>query len=105
MARGRYRERRSPSARATRRRLMIRELFATAVMAISALSPSVAPAEAPRPEDAYTETLIAREYRIGPEDTLQIAVWKNDPISKTVPVRPDGMISLPLLNDIRAAGL
>jgi len=44
-------------------------------------------------------------YRIGPEDTLQIAVWKNDAITKTVPVRPDGMISLPLVNDIRAAGL
>jgi len=44
-------------------------------------------------------------YRIGPEDTLQIAVWKNEAISKTVPVRPDGMISLPLVNDVRAAGL
>ena len=32
-------------------------------------------------------------YRIGPEDTLQIAVWRNEAISKTVPVRPDGMIS------------
>jgi polysaccharide export outer membrane protein len=44
-------------------------------------------------------------YRIGPEDVLQISVWKNDALSRTVPVRPDGMISLPLLNDIQAAGL
>jgi len=44
-------------------------------------------------------------YRIGPEDTLQIAVWRNEAISKTVPVRPDGMISLPLINDVPAAGL
>ena len=36
-------------------------------------------------------------YRIGPEDALQIVVWKNDAMSRMVPVRPDGMISLPLL--------
>lgn len=44
-------------------------------------------------------------YRIGPEDTLLISVWKNDAITKTVPVRPDGMISLPLVQDVKAAGL
>ena len=43
-------------------------------------------------------------YRIGPEDSLLVTVWKNEPLSRTVPVRPDGMISLPLLNDIQAAG-
>lgn len=45
------------------------------------------------------------EYRIGPADVLQISVWKNESLSRTVPVRPDGMISLPLVNEIRAAGL
>jgi polysaccharide export outer membrane protein len=45
------------------------------------------------------------EYRIGPEDILQISVWKNEAITKTVPVRPDGKISLPLVNDVQAAGL
>jgi polysaccharide biosynthesis/export protein len=44
-------------------------------------------------------------YKIGPDDVLRISVWKNEEISRTVPVRPDGMISLPLLNDVRAAGL
>jgi polysaccharide export outer membrane protein len=44
-------------------------------------------------------------YRIGPEDVLQIAVWKNEAMSRTVTVRPDGKISLPLLNDVQAAGL
>jgi polysaccharide export outer membrane protein len=44
-------------------------------------------------------------YLIGPEDVLDIAVWKNADISRTVPVRPDGRISLPLLNDVQAAGL
>src|SRR5206468_4817575 len=45
------------------------------------------------------------DYRIGPEDVLDIAVWHNEAMSRTVPVRPDGKISLPLLNDIQAAGL
>ncbi len=45
------------------------------------------------------------EYRIGPEDQLGISVWKNEPMSRVVVVRPDGMISLPLLDDVKAAGL
>jgi len=44
-------------------------------------------------------------YRIGPEDMLLVSVWKNEAMTKQVPVRPDGMISLPLLNDVQAAGL
>ena len=43
-------------------------------------------------------------YRIGPEDLLQVAVWNNEALSRIVPVRPDGMISLPLLNDVQAGG-
>jgi polysaccharide export outer membrane protein len=45
------------------------------------------------------------EYVIGPEDVLDVAVWDNTPLTRTVPVRPDGKISLPLLNDVHAAGL
>ncbi|HKN46678.1 MAG TPA: polysaccharide biosynthesis/export family protein [Candidatus Polarisedimenticolia bacterium] len=45
------------------------------------------------------------DYRIGPEDVLEISVWKNEAMSQTVPVRPDGKISLPLLNDVQAAGM
>jgi polysaccharide biosynthesis/export protein len=44
-------------------------------------------------------------FRIGPEDVLDVQVWKNEELSRVVPVRPDGMISLPLVNDIRASGL
>src|SRR4051812_26328340 len=44
-------------------------------------------------------------YLIGPEDVLDVSVWKNADISRTVPVRPDGKISLPLLNDVQASGL
>ena len=45
------------------------------------------------------------DYKIGPEDVLDISVWKNQELSRTVPVRPDGKVSLPLVNDIQAAGL
>src|SRR6266849_584873 len=45
------------------------------------------------------------DYKIGPQDVLRVDVWKEAEISRTVPVRPDGKISLPLLNDVQAAGL
>lgn len=45
------------------------------------------------------------QYVIGPEDVLYINVWKEEALSRTVVVRIDGKISLPLLNDIQAAGL
>lgn len=45
------------------------------------------------------------QYKIGPQDVLRIDVWKETEITRTVPVRPDGKISLPLLNDIQAVGL
>jgi len=56
-------------------------------------------AQAPAPA-----TTDAR-YKIGPQDVLRIDVWKETEISRTSPVRPDGKISLPLLNDVQAAGL
>jgi polysaccharide export outer membrane protein len=45
------------------------------------------------------------DYKIGPQDMVRIDVWKEPEISRTTPVRPDGRISLPLLNDVQAAGL
>lgn len=45
------------------------------------------------------------EYIIGPEDVLHIAVWKEADLTATLPVRPDGKISLPLLDDVQASGL
>jgi polysaccharide export outer membrane protein len=44
-------------------------------------------------------------YLIGPEDVLHVAVWKEADLTATLPVRPDGKISLPLLNDVQAAGM
>lgn len=63
-------------------------------------APEGKPAAAPAPGAQADQ-----EYHIGPQDMLQIDVWKEPEITRTVPVRPDGKISLPLLNDVQAAGL
>ena len=58
--------------------------------------------------DAATAAIVrarATPFLIGPEDILDVQVWKNVELSRTVPVRPDGKVSLPLVNDIQAAGL
>ena len=47
---------------------------------------------------------VTADYIIGPEDVLDITVWKNVDLSKTVQVRPDGRISLPLIGDVTAVG-
>jgi len=44
-------------------------------------------------------------YKIGAQDTLRIDVWREDQLTRTIPVRPDGKITLPLLNDVQAVGL
>src|SRR5260370_34253103 len=44
-------------------------------------------------------------YKIGAQDVLKIDVWREDQLTRMVPVRPDGKITLPLLNDIQAVGL
>jgi polysaccharide biosynthesis/export protein len=70
-----------------------------------AASPSTSasmPSGAAAPAGGYP---MSSDYVIGPEDVLQITVWKNEALSRTLPVRPDGKISMPLLHDIQAAGL
>ena len=52
-----------------------------------------------------TAVMIDADYKIGPQDVVRIDVWKEPEISRTIPVRPDGKVSLPLLNDVQAAGL
>jgi polysaccharide biosynthesis/export protein len=65
-----------------------------------------APAKAPAAgETNYAGPMDAARYVIGPQDSLQITVWKEPTLSGTIPVRPDGMISMVLVGDIPAAGL
>ena len=56
---------------------------------------------------AWLPTALAQggDYRIGPDDVLVVTVWDQKDLDQTVQVRPDGKISLPLLNDVQAAGL
>jgi polysaccharide export outer membrane protein len=65
------------------------------------------PSSNPAPEATQGEpaNVAGPEYIIGPDDVLHIAVWKEPDLTATLPVRPDGKISLPLLNDVQAAGM
>src|SRR2546428_5274965 len=47
----------------------------------------------------------SKEFLIGPEDVLDVVVWRNQDLSRTVIVRPDGMISIPLIGDVEARGV
>jgi polysaccharide export outer membrane protein len=58
-----------------------------------------------KPAAAQNVPVTDPSYKIGPQDVLRIDVWKEAEISRSVPVRPDGKISLPLLNDVQAEGL
>jgi polysaccharide export outer membrane protein len=77
---------------------LARAILSAAIAAIAVVSCAV-PLVAQAPESCPAE------YVIGQEDVLEIAVWNNAAITRTVPVRPDGKISLPLLDDVQAAGL
>lgn len=71
----------------------------------AALSASLAACGgAPRPPATPVETGRAPEYVIGPGDQLQVSVYRMPELSATLPVRPDGRLSLPLIPDIQAAG-
>jgi polysaccharide export outer membrane protein len=87
-----------PSARVVGRRVPLAPLALMVSIALAA--PCLAQAPPPRVENERPAG-----YLIGPEDVLDIAVWNNAAISRTVPVRPDGKVSLPLLNDVQAEGL
>lgn len=71
-----------------------------AAMALAAVS---VPAATP-PAVPATEASVGPDYRIGPGDKLQIYVWQNPDLSVTVPVRQDGRVSTPLVEDMLAAG-
>ena len=57
------------------------------------------------PFDISAEPNGGDDYQLGPEDVLEVLVWKNTDLSKVVTVRPDGRISLPLIGEVQAAGL
>ncbi|MHB8481137.1 MAG: polysaccharide biosynthesis/export family protein [Nitrospiria bacterium] len=67
-------------------------------------APAPSPGSPPMAHGA-AEAGVPRDYVLGPEDIIDVSVWKNESLSRTVSIRPDGKISLPLVGDIQAAGL
>ncbi|RMF99165.1 MAG: sugar ABC transporter substrate-binding protein [Gammaproteobacteria bacterium] len=66
---------------------------------------SLGACSSPRPAAELTAPAASQvEYLIGPGDVLQVFVWRNPELSVTVPVRPDGKISTPLVEDMQAVG-
>lgn len=57
-----------------------------------------------QPHPDKTSLIVTEDYIIGPEDVLEITVWRNADLSKAVTVRPDGKVSLPLIGDVIAVG-
>jgi len=87
--------------------LAILTSFAIAQDSSSATQPSMpkqAPAATPETLPKSVAGVRPESYVIGAEDTIQVYVWKEPDMSKSVPVRPDGMISLPLVGEVKAAG-
>jgi polysaccharide biosynthesis/export protein len=74
------------------------------MMATTALAQSTPPVTSPTRDSSREKSslIVTTDYIIGPEDVLDITVWKNLDLSKTVQVRPDGKISLPLIGDVAA---
>lgn len=81
----------------SRRTAARRSALVTAFLLLASLGHARARAQSPAAKEG--------DYKIGAGDELHIVVWRNEDLTMTIPVRPDGWISLPLVNDIEARGL
>jgi polysaccharide biosynthesis/export protein len=93
------------------------KVLAAVLLTCAAMSPRAALGQSDR-KSTQTATLndnhptgpsgagvSSKDYIIGPNDVLDVSVWKEPDLTRSLPVRPDGKISMPLLNDVQAAGL
>ena len=90
--------------------LMLASVFSPPALAQSGTPRTAAPRPQPPPEAAKPPAPAAgvvpgADFVIGPQDVLGILFWKDQEMSGDVTVRPDGMITLPLIRDVQAAGL
>jgi polysaccharide export outer membrane protein len=88
---------------------LLQVFLATSALLGVLISPLMAQEPPSRPQPALpgasaTPPVLPEGYVIGPEDVISVVVWREKELSADVVVRPDGKISLPLLNDIQAAG-
>ncbi len=90
-------------------RLLLAALFLPALFGYShSQEPATSPAKAaaPAPAASTPAAVMASEtYIIGPSDVLTVTVWKEPTLTGPILVRPDGMITMPLLGDVQASGL
>lgn len=71
----------------------------------SATQTATARPTAERPEGVNAAAKVGKDYVIGADDVLDVNVWKEQELTRTLQVRPDGKISMPLLGDVQAAGM
>lgn len=83
---------------------MFQRIFCLAVastlVACSGMNQELIDAQSKEPRAIIEDT-----YRIGVDDRIQVTVWRNPELTVNVPVRPDGMISVPLIGDVKAGGM
>src|ERR1700680_2179149 len=86
-------------------RRFLRSIWAVGVLAPTANWAQNATTPAVTPNHPADQQTVSELYRIGIKDVLSITVWKEPELSGQVTVRPDGKITIPLLNEIKAVGL
>lgn len=74
-------------------------------VAESGVASQADPETADKAKTTVSKPKVSDDYIIGPSDILSVSVWKDTELSKTVTVRPDGKISLPLAGELRVSGM